>query len=65
MANNELRVTILADGKTSKVETDEIAEADHVQADRVMKFLAEHLGEAKIEPKVGHAHTHKHDRLKH
>jgi hypothetical protein len=65
VANNEIRGKILPDGRL-KVETDEIGQDRHVQADNIMKFLAEKLGAPVSEAKTKHAHshTHAHDKAK-
>ena len=60
---DEIKVTILIDGSV-KVQTDEISPANHLQADNLMKFLAEKLGAPVAETKAKHAHEHAHDKAK-
>ena len=56
---DKFEIKFLPDGRV-KFSTDEIGQENHLQAENVLKFLAEKLGHVTVENKVGHAHAHEH-----
>lgn len=56
----ELLVTVLDDGSV-KIETDKVAPADHVRAERFLAEVQRLLGGQTTKTKLAHTHSHDHN----
>lgn len=57
---DSLIVDVLPDG-TIRVSTDEVSDTNHMNAEKLLRFLAEEMGVSATRVKRGHAHSHTHD----
>ncbi|MDE3073799.1 MAG: hypothetical protein KGJ86_00085 [Chloroflexota bacterium] len=61
---DSFRVTILDDG-TLKVETDAVSQANHMNAEEFLRFVARAMGGEVTRTKIAQAHTHEHEHQHH